>query len=176
MIAWNEAMGRPNAKRPTAYSRAMSSAAWPPPTCSKATSTAARSSTRSSKGQPAPGSPSGSAGVFAKVIDATERVGSTVSSGARLTPAPRRSTRNSDTARPSRAATTAKSATSPSTTGAFVPLSTPFTARVVSDSGVGAWGPSASARQPMASPAAIRGSQRRFCASDPASNSASAAR
>src|SRR5438094_966692 len=53
LMAWKDAICRPKAKRPMAYSRAMSSAACAPPSCSKATRTAARSSRRSTRGQPA---------------------------------------------------------------------------------------------------------------------------
>jgi len=75
-----------------------------------------------------------------------------------------------------RAATMATSATSPSATGAFVPLMRPAAARVFTARGVGAPAPSARARQPTTSPLAMRGSHLRFCASLPASRSASATR
>ena len=135
-MAWNEPMGRPKAKRPSAYSRAMSSAAWAPPTCSKATSTAARSSSRSTSGQPSPAAPSGSAAAPSKVIRACERVGSTVATGARVTPARSQvdeEQRHGGGAAPSAAlaATMAKSATSPSATGSLVPLRRPSRATVV---------------------------------------------
>jgi hypothetical protein len=58
----------------------------------------------------------------------------------------------------------------------LVPLIHPAVMRVLIDWGVGAPGPSARARQPMASPPAMRGSHFRFWASLPASRSASATR
>ena len=178
LMAWKEAICRPNAKRPSAYSRAMSSAACAPPSCSKATSTAARSSRRSTRGQPAPGAPSGSAAAPSNTIRAWERVGSTVLTDVRVTPGPVSSTRKrparSRTASP--ATTMAKSATSPSVTGIFVPLTRPPSARVAILPGVATCAPSASAKQPMACPCAMRGSQRFFWAGLPASRRASVAR
>ena len=80
--------------------------------------------------QPSPAVPSGSAGAPSKVICACLRVGSMVSTLSRVTPGPFRSTRNSEIARssspaPERAATMATSATSPSGTGSFAPVSLP---------------------------------------------------
>jgi len=74
------------------------------------------------------------------------------------------------------ARTIAKSATSPSITGTLAPLRRAPSARVARLAGVVTRGPSDSARQPIASPCAMRGSQRFFWASLPASRSASAAR
>jgi len=93
LMAWNEAICRPNAKRPSAYSRAMSSAACAPPICSNATSTAARSSSRSTSGQPWPAAPRGSAAAPSSAMRACERVGSTVARLVRVTPGPVRSSR-----------------------------------------------------------------------------------
>src|SRR4029453_15692608 len=133
LMAWNEAICRPKAKRPSAYSRAISSEACAPPSCSKATSTAARSSSRSASGQPCPAAPSGSAAARSKTMRACERGGSTVATVVRVTPGPFRSTRKSPArpAPPSAARTTAKSATSPSSTGILVPLRFPPSTRAV---------------------------------------------
>ena len=77
---------------------------------------------------------------------------------------------------PVRAATTAKSAIAPSSTGFFTPLSVPPEACSLIAFGDGLPLPSNSASVPIASPLAIFGSHFCFCASEPASNSASAAR
>ena len=111
---------------------------------------------------------------------ACDRVGSTVDTGARLTPGAVRSTRKSPRPRsPSsdaRATTTAKSATSPSSTGTLAPLIRPPPARTDTLPGVATRGPSDRAKHPIAWPWAILGSQRFFCASLPARSRASAAR
>ena len=70
--------------------------------------------------------PSGSAGVPSKAMRACERLGSMVSTAARLTPDALRSTSASAMPRSPCATTTAMSATSPSGTGSFSPLRTPL--------------------------------------------------
>ena len=92
-----------------------------------------------------------------------------------------KSTKNSETSvsrplEPVRAATIAKSAIAPSGTGFFAPLSVPADAVSLTACGDGLPLPSNSASVPIASPAAMAGSHFRFCASLPASSSASAAR
>ena len=81
LMAWNEPIGRPNWTRTLAYSTAISSTFWAPPTCSAARPTAARSSTVDSDAQPAPSVPSRRAGVSANSSLACLRVWSIVDSG-----------------------------------------------------------------------------------------------
>src|SRR5581483_10454536 len=81
LMAWNEPMGRPNCTRTFAYSTAISSTFCAPPTCSAASATAARSSTRSSTDQPAPSVPMRVAGVPENSSFACLRVWSVVASG-----------------------------------------------------------------------------------------------
>ena len=131
--------------------------------------------------QPSPAAPSGSALAFLKVSSACPRVGSTLVSDLTSTPPAFRSTRNSEMSAsrpvdPVRAATTAKSAMAPSGTGFLVPLSVPPEAASLIACGDGLPLPSNSASVPIASPEAIFGSHFCFCASLPASSSASAAR
>lgn len=109
------------------------------------------------------------------------RVGSMVSTASRVTPGPFRSTINSEIERssllePVRAATTAKSATSPSATGALAPVSAPFATEARIERGVTGPLPSTKAKVPIASPAASLGSQACFCASSPAISRNSVAR
>ena len=176
LMAWNEAICRPKAKRPSAYSRAMSSAACAPPTCSKATSTAARSSSRSTSGQPWPAAPRGSAAAPSSAIRACERVGSTVATARARDPGPGEIHQVEAGAAPSAARGERRSRSRPRrrpSPGPWCRSGGAPSARVARLAGVGTRGPSASARQPMASPCAMRGSQRFFCASLPASSSAS---
>ena len=77
---------------------------------------------------------------------------------------------------PLRAATMAKSAIAPSGTGFLVPVSVPFATASLIACGDGLPAPSNSASVPIASPDAIAGSHFCFCASEPASTIASAAR
>ncbi len=77
---------------------------------------------------------------------------------------------------PVRAATTAKSAIAPSATGFLTPSSVPPFADSLIACGDGLPLPSNSASVPIASPLAIFGSHFFFCASEPASSSASVAR
>ena len=86
LMAWNEPMGRPNCTRSLAYCTAVSSTFWAPPTCSAASATAARSSTRSSVVQPAPSVPMSVAGVPASSSLACLRVWSIVARAVRVTP------------------------------------------------------------------------------------------
>ena len=90
-----------------------------------------------------------------------------------------RSTSTSDTARspwpPVLASTIAKVAASPSATGTFLPFSRPPPKVVRMLRGLGGCGPSAMASVPIASPDASSGSHFFFCASEPASFSASVA-
>ena len=135
--------------------------------------------------QPSPGVPSGSALQSLKVSSAWPRVGSTLVNGLTETPAstppPFMSTKNSEMSlsRPLeavRAATMTTSAIAPSGTGFFTPASVPPDAVSLIPCGDGLPLPSNSASVPIASPVAIFGSHFCFCASLPASNSASAAR
>ena len=156
-MAWNEAMGRPKAKRPSAYSRAMSSAACAPPTCSKATSTAARSSRRSRSAASRHRRRRAARPARRRRRAARASAwGPPWPAACALTPAPARSTRKSDSSPPrrrARAATIAKSATSPSSTGRLraVRPCRPRRASSIARA-VGVPGPSARARQPIASP------------------------
>ena len=134
LIAWNDAICRPNAKRPTAYSRAMSSAAW------RAADLLEGDEHGRAVEQALDEGPAGTGRaerlrrrVRRRRGGRDERVGSTVVSGVRLTPAPVRSTRNRPVRPPgiARPRATAKSATSPSITGSLVPVSRPPSARVV---------------------------------------------
>ena len=87
LIAWNEPIGRPNCTRTLAYSTAISSTFWAPPTCSAARPTAARSSTVDSTFQPSPSVPISVAGVSANSSLACLRVWSIVDSAVRVRPA-----------------------------------------------------------------------------------------
>ena len=74
-------MGRPNWTRTLAYSTAISSTFWAPPTCSAARATAARSSILETAAQPSPSVPTSRAGVSSKRSRACLRVWSMVDSG-----------------------------------------------------------------------------------------------
>ena len=63
---------------------------------------------------------------------------------------------------------------SPSVTGSLVPVSLPPSTLAWTCASVSTPGRSTLAKQPITSPAAIFGSQACFCASEPASSSASA--
>ena len=107
------------------------------------------------------------------------RAGSIVSMRFFATPACVRSTSTSDTARspepPLLASTMAKVAASPSVTGSFLPLRRPPPNVVRMLRGFGGCAPSAIASVPIALPDASSGSHSFFCASEPASFSASVA-
>ncbi len=77
---------------------------------------------------------------------------------------------------PERAATTAKSAMSPSATGVLVPLSLPLTTVALMFFSLTRPMPSARAKVPISSPEAIFGSQACFWSSVPAAIRNSAAR
>ena len=94
LMAWNEPIGRPNCTRTLAYSTAISSTFWAPPTCSAARPTAARSSTVDSTSQPSPSVPMSVAGVSANSSLACLRVWSIVDSAVRVRPAASPSTAN----------------------------------------------------------------------------------
>src|SRR5258707_1046696 len=109
------------------------------------------------------------------------RDGSTLVSDSASTPSALMSTKNSEISvsrplDPVRAATIAKSAIAPSGTGFFTPLRLLPEAESLIACGDGLPLPSNNASVPIASPDAISGSHFCFCASLPASRSASAAR
>ena len=122
LMAWNEPIGRPNCTRSLAYCTAVSSTFWAPPTCSAASATAARSSTRSRVVQPAPSVPMSVAGAPSNSILACLRVWSIVARFVRVTPAPVGSTEKIDTPASVLAATRIRLATWPSSTNIFVPV------------------------------------------------------
>ena len=121
LIAWKEPIGRPNCTRSLAYCTAISSTSCPPPTCSAASATTARSNTVEIVSQPVPSVPIKVAGTPAYSKRACLRVWSIVDSAVRVSPAASPSTANRLTPASVRAAVMIRLAMWPSRTYNLVP-------------------------------------------------------